>query len=457
MANNNITGIRGPMLTFRADPFLHSDPRECYDFYPDGLIVVGGDDGHIVDVGDYRELSLRHGALCSVDSYDDNHLIIPGLIDAHAHYVQTPMIASRGGVLIEWLDSYTFPAESRFADRAWADEVARVFFRQLLSHGTTTANVFATTFAESVDAFFEESMRYDTLMISGKVLQNRNLPEALRDRSAEESVELSERLLQKWHGRGRQLYAVVPRFAPTSTDRQLQLAGELYQRYVDRGVYMHTHLDEAADEIAWVRSLYPDARDYVDVYDRFGLVDRRSVFAHCCIVDEQEWRVLAERECGVVTCPSSNLFLGDGLFDFAAAKEAGRPCRVAVGTDVGGGTNFSIIRQLGDAYKAGMTRMYSLDALRGFYLATRGGAEALHLADRIGSLEPGLTADIAVVDLHPTEFAQWRMRGVESIFDKLFILQTLQPDNLIEATYVAGRKVFDRRRPDRFRYAPSRR
>ena len=444
-----VKGIRGQLLTFKADPFLNA-PEECYDYFADGLVVMR--DGHIIDVGDYSAVAPRHDISGGLEEYPDC-LIMPGFIDCHAHYVQSPMIASYGDTLLEWLNQYTFPMESRFRDKEFADEVARIYFRQLLQNGTTTANVFSTTFASSVDAFFEESERYGTRMISGKVLQDRNLPDSLRDSSAEESVELSERLLRKWHRRGRQLYAVIPRFAPTSTPEQLRLAGELYQRHMDEGVYMHTHLDEAEDEIRWVASLFPVRSSYADVYDHFGLLGPRSVLAHCCVVREDEWNLLHRHGCGVAHCPSSNLFLGDGQFKYWEAKDPKRPLRVGVGTDVGGGTNFSIPRQLGEAYKVAMLQAHSLDALRSFYLATRGGAEVLHLENLIGSLAPGYEADIAVLNLKPTEFAAWRMKFAGNIFDQLFVLMTLGLQSVIRATYVAGCKVYDPILPVPFSYA----
>ncbi len=445
-------GIRGQVLTFKADPFFH-DEKDCYEFYPDGLVAVR--DGKILDVGHFEETIRKHPGLTVTDTYEDC-VIMPGFVDCHLHYVQSPMIGSYGDTLLNWLNTYTFPTEAKFKDKSFADMTAKMFFRQILSQGTTTANVFATTFAESVDAFFEESERYGTRMISGKVLQDRNLPDQLRDRSAEESVMASESLMTKWHGRGRQMYAVVPRFAPTSTDAQLRLAGELYRSHLDEGVYMHTHLDEAENEIEWVASLFPEAMSYTDVYRSFGLLGPRSVMAHCCLMEEAEWQMLHDHGCGVAHCPSSNLFLGDGQFKFWEAKDPARPCRTGIGTDVGGGTNFSVLRQLGEAYKVGMLQSQSLSALKGFYMATRGGAATLRLEDRIGSISPGNEADMAVIDLRPTEFAEWRLRFSESIFDKLFVLQTLGLDNTVKATYVGGRKVYDRDRDERFSYADKR-
>ena len=446
-----LKGIRGQLLTFKDDPFLRNE-EECYDYYTDALVVM--QDGHIVDVGDYKTVAPKYPTLDpkDVENYPDS-IIMPGFIDCHVHYVQSPMIGSFGDTLLEWLNEYTFPTESKFKDKAFADNVAHIFFRQLLEQGTTTANVFATTFETSVDAFFEESERYNTRMISGKVLQDRNLPDSLKDPDTEESIVIAEKLLKKWHHRGRQLYAIIPRFAPTSTPKQLQLAGELYQRYIDQGVYMHTHLDEVQSEIDWVTQLFPDQPNYTEVYKHFGLVDKRSVMAHCCIVREEEWDVLHKCDCGVAHCPSSNLFLGDGEFKYWEAKEQSRPVRVGMGTDVGGGTNFSIPRQLNEAYKVAMLQTKNLTAVKSFYLATRGGAEALHLENTIGSIAPGYEADIAVIDLKPDEFAQWRMQFSDNIFDKLFVLMTLGLNNVNKATYVAGNKVYDRERKNKWMYA----
>lgn len=444
-----LKGVRGQMLTYTDDPFLKTGDL-CYNYWEDGLAVI--QDGRYIDVGSYDEIAAKYPQLKDVDQYKDA-IILPGFVDAHVHYVQSPMIGSFGDTLLQWLNQYTFPTEAKFKDKDFADQTAKVFFRQLLEQGTTSANVFATTFAESVDALFEESERYNTRIISGKVLQDRNLPDYLKDPSAEESITLTEELLKKWHHRGRQLYAIVPRFAPTSTPEQLTLAGQLYQRYIDEGVYMHTHLDEAYGELRWVNQLFPDADNYTDVYKKYGLVDKRSIMAHCCLVREQEWQTLHDCDCGVAHCPSSNLFLGDGEFKYWEAKNPRRPCRVGMGTDVGAGTNFSIPRQLNEAYKVAMLQMKNLDALKSFYLATRGGAEALHLEKTIGSIQPGYEADIAVLTFKPSPFVEWRMQFTSNIWDKLFVLQTLALDNMNIATYVMGKKVFDRSRDPQFKYA----
>ncbi|MBJ2185806.1 guanine deaminase [Paramuribaculum intestinale] len=445
-----LKGIRGHILTFKANPALHDDAEGCYDYHADGLIVI--QDGYIVDAGNYSAIAPAYPQMRDIDMYADA-VVMPGFVDCHTHYAQSPMIGSYGETLLDWLERYAYPTESRMADKQSADETAREFFRQTLSQGTTTANVFATTYATSVNAFFEESERYNTRMICGKVLQDRNLPEALKDPSAEESIAVAGELLDKWHRRGRQLYAVIPRFAPTSSPRQLQLAGELYQRHIDTGVYLHTHLNESQNEIEWVRELFPGMADYTDVYRHFGLVDRMTVMAHCCIMGENEWQTLHDCGCGVAHCPSSNLFLGDGEFDYREAVKRSRPVRTGIGSDTGGGTSFSIPRQLGEAYKVAMLHGCGLSALKSFYMATRGGAEALRLENTIGSIAPGFEADMAVVDLRPSEFVGWRMKYAATVFEKLAVIASLGPDNLIRATYVAGRKVYDRDRGQKWMYA----
>lgn len=447
-----VTGIRGQILTFKADPFI-CESSQCYEYIEDGLIIIR--DGKIVDVGPYTSIRADYYMLedKDIDVYDGaDSLIMPGFVDCHMHYVQLSMVGSYGDTLLDWLNRYTFPAECMFVNDEFAEEVAQMAMKQMLEHGTTTANIFATTYPGSVDAIFRESERYNTRMIAGKVLQDRNVPEALADNSAEESVAMSEQLLKKWHNRGRQLYAVIPRFAPTSTPEQLKLAGELYQRYIDHGVYAHTHLCENVNEIAWVSELYPENKSYLDVYDKYGLVDHHSVFAHCAIMGEDDWQRLHQAGSSVAHSPSSNLFLGSGQFKYWEAKDKKRPVFAGIATDIGAGTNYSIIRQLGDAYKVAMINTHPIDALKSFYLATRGGAEVLHLADKIGSIAPGYEADIAVLDFKATEYQGWRLAFSDDIFEKLFVIMTLGLDNTNRATYVAGHKVYDRYRDKQFVY-----
>ncbi|MDE7160694.1 MAG: guanine deaminase [Muribaculaceae bacterium] len=433
---SGITAVRGEAVTFTADPFLHPE-EECVRHYDDALIVIS--DGKIMDVSEYADIAPKYPGLSVVDRYEDA-LIVPGFVDCHAHYVQTSIVGSYGDTLLAWLNRYTFPEETRFSSPEYASLIAGRFLDRILLRGTTTANLFATTYAPSVDAIFEAARERGMRVISGKVLQDRNVPEALRDPSAEESVELSEELLLKWHGRGRQLYAVIPRFAPTSTPRQLELAGELYRKYKDAGVYMHSHLDEAEKEIRWVAELYPDCASYTDVYRRYGLTGERAVFAHCCVVRPEEWQTLHDSGCGVAHCPSSNLFLGGGQFKFWEAKDPERPVLTGMGTDIGGGTNFSVFGELSEAYKVGMIKAQPLSIIRSLYLATLGGAETLRLSDRTGRIEKGYDADLAVLDFKCNDFVEWRMQQCSNVWERLFALQTLHPSRAVAATYAAGRK-----------------
>ena len=443
-----VKSIRGQIITFTSDPFLN-EPKSCYKHYIDGLIVIKN--GIIIDVDNYDTIKNKYN-IDNIEHYE-NAIITPGFVDCHVHYVQSPMIGSFGDTLLEWLEQYTFPTEAKYNDKEFARSVANIFFKEILAQGTTTANVFCTTFEESVDAFFEESERYNTRMIAGKVLQDRNLPENLKDKSAIESIIISEKLLNKWHKKGRQLYSIIPRFAPTSTEEQLTLAGDLYQKYIDNDVYLHTHLNEAEEEIDWVKDLFPDCKNYTDVYKKFRMVDKRSIMAHCCIMKEDEWSSLHRADCGVAHCPSSNLFLGDGIFKYHEAKSIKRPVRTGIGTDVGAGTNFSVVRQLNEAYKVAMLNKRNLSAVHSLYLATRGGAEVLHLEDKIGSIAKGYEADIAILDLKASEFIEWRLEFTQDIFEKLFILFTISPQNMNRATFVAGKKVYDKYRDNKFMYS----
>ena len=356
-----------------------------------------------------------------------------------------------GGQLIDWLNTYTFTAEQTFADKAHADAVAGVFLRELLRAGTTTAAVYCTVHPQSVDAFFEASCRFNTRMIAGKVLMDRNAPEALLD-TAERGRDESAALIARWHGRGRQLYAVSPRFAPTSSPEQLAEAGRLWRAHP--GTYMQTHLSENRDEVAWVEELYPDRASYLDVYDFYGLTGPRAVFGHAVHLDEEDFSACRRTGSALAHCPTSNLFLGSGLFRLFDAKAASRPVRVGLGTDLGGGTSFSQLQSLNEAYKIARLQGTDLTPLRAFYLATRGGAEALYLENVIGSIAPGYEADLVVLDPRATPLLAFRTAHARSLEETLGVLMTLGDDRAVRATYVAGERVYDRERPgDPFMYA----
>ncbi|WP_313499561.1 guanine deaminase [Stutzerimonas nitrititolerans] len=415
-----------------------ADPREVgveasHEYFEDGLLVV--EDGKVVRNGHAADLLSTLPAGTEVIEYKDA-LITPGFIDTHIHYPQTGMIASYGEQLLDWLDTYTFPTERAFADKAHAGEVAQVFLRELLRNGTTTALVFGSVHKESVDAFFEQAHKLDLRIIAGKVLMDRNAPDYLTD-TAESGYADSKELIERWHGKGRLHYAVTPRFAPTSTPEQLALAGKLFQEYPD--LYMHTHLSENRKEIEWVRELFPERKGYLDVYDHHGLIGARSVFAHGVHLCDDECRRLGETGSAVAFCPTSNLFLGSGLFDLE--KVEGFGVRVGLGTDVGAGTSFSQLQSLNEAYKVMQLQGKKLDPFKSLYLATLGGARALYLDDRIGSLQPGKDADFVVLDYKATPLIEYRLSQARSLEERLFALMILGDDRAVKETYAAGVSV----------------
>ncbi len=429
--------IRGRLLDFTADPAEAGAAAARY--VADGAVAVEG--GTILARGPAAEVLAGLPPGTPVDRYPDA-LVMPGLIDTHIHYPQTRVIASYGAQLLDWLDTYTFPEEQRFADPAHAARIAGFFIDELLRNGTTTALVYCTVHPESVEAFFAESHRRNTLMVAGKVLMDRNAPEALCD-TAERGHAESRALIDRWHGTGRQLYAVTPRFAITSTEAQLDAAGSLLRE--TPGLFLQTHLSENRDEIAAVRRLFPWAKSYTDVYDRFGLLGARSVFGHGIHLDDDEVSRLAETGSTVAFCPTSNLFIGSGLFDMGRVRRAG--VKVGLATDVGGGTSFSMPRTAAEAYKVLQLQHQNLPALAAFHMMTRGNATALGLEGRIGTLEPGSDADMVVLDSRATPAMRHRMEAMPGDADssdpgaELFVLMTLGDDRAVAATYVAGERV----------------
>ncbi|QQN52149.1 guanine deaminase [Stutzerimonas balearica] len=415
-----------------------ADPREVgieqsHEYFEDGLLVVA--DGKVAQIGHAAELLPTLAAGTEVVEYP-NALITPGFVDTHIHYPQTGMIASYGEQLLDWLETYTFPTERAFADQAHAGEVAEVFLNELLRNGTTTALVFGSVHKQSVDAFFEACEKRNLRMIAGKVLMDRNAPDYLTD-TAETGYADSKELIERWHGKGRLHYAVTPRFAPTSTPEQLALAGQLFKEYPD--LYMHTHLSENRKEIEWVRELFPERQGYLDVYDHHGLIGARSVFAHGVHLCDEECRRLGETGSAVAFCPTSNLFLGSGLFDLE--KVEGFGVRVGLGTDVGAGTSFSQLQSLNEAYKVMQLQGKKLDPFKSLYLATLGGARALYLDDRIGNLQPGKDADFVVLDYQATPLIDYRMRQARTLEEKLFALTILGDDRAVKETFAAGESV----------------
>ncbi|MGZ8349123.1 MAG: guanine deaminase [Allosphingosinicella sp.] len=426
-----LQGYRGELLTVAEDPAAAGPDAIRHE--PDGLLVV--ENGLVLARGPYAGLVARFPDLPV--AHFPHRLIVPGFVDTHIHYPQTERIASHGAQLLEWLDRHIFPAEAAFADPAHAAAVATFFLDELLRNGTTSALVFATVHAASVDALFEAALARDMRIVSGKVLMDQG-PPTLRDTIASGRAD-TEALIARWRGRGRLGYAITPRFALTSSDAQLADAGALLAEHPD--ALLHTHLSENAGEIAAVAERFPQARDYLDVYDGFGLVGPRSVFAHSIHLDDRAMARMAEAGSGIAFCPTSNLFLGSGLFDLALADA--HKVRVGIGTDVGAGTSFSLLATLGEAYKVCQLRGRSLDPFRALHLATAGGARLLGLADRIGGLEPGQEADFVLLDPAATPLLARRTAGA-TLHDRLFALQVLGDDRAVAATFVAGRLAYGR-------------
>lgn len=427
--------LRGQALSFKADPFIVGDQASIH-YESDGLIFL--QDGKVTDFGSYESLKDKIPAGAEIKVYTDS-LIIPGFIDTHVHYPQTQIIGAYGKQLIDWLNNYTFIAEQQFADYSHAEKVAKVFVQESLRAGTTTSAVFCTVHPHSVDAIFEEAQKINLRMVAGKVLMDRNAPTALTD-TAQSAYDDSKALIKKWHGKGRLSYAVTPRFAPTSSPEQLELAGALWKE--SPGTYMHTHISENLGEIAWVKDLFPERKNYLDVYDHYGLVGERSLLAHGVHLTEEEFTRIHKMGACVCHCSTSNEFLGSGLFPFERAKDKSRPVRVGLGTDIGAGTSFSHLQTMNESYKIAQLQGYSLSSACAFYLATKGGANSLYLDDKIGSIAPGMEADLVVLDLKSTPLMDFRMSYCKDIHEVLFILMTLGDDRATKAVYVAGVKVY---------------
>lgn len=438
----SVKAFRGAFLDFVGDPFYES-VGESVRYIPDGLLIV--ENGKIKAFGSYERLQPQYRDIESI-TYSDK-LIVPGLIDLHVHYPQTEMIASDSNQLLDWLERYTFLTESQFKDPEYSRQIAEFFLDELLRNGTTTAVVLAAVFPESVDAFFEAANARNLRMIAGKVMMDRQAPEFLLD-TAKSSYEDSQKLIEKWHKKDRLLYAVTPRFAITSTPEQLQLAGKLLQEYPD--VYLHTHLSENLNEIKFVAELFPDSLDYLQVYERFGLVGKRSIFAHGIHLSDSEFQRLSERDSTIAFCPTSNLFLGSGLFKLHQAKSRKYPISVGLATDVGGGTSFSLLQTANEAYKVTHLQGQNLSGLQALFLATLGSAKALKLDDKIGNFEPGKEADFVVLDGGATPLLKLRTQGkipaqtIEEIADLIFALIMLGDDRAVTATYILGECAYGR-------------
>lgn len=431
-----VVAIRAAFLHCVHDPGLDGSEAGAVEHLRDGVLLVR--DGRIERLAPADALLPTLGADVAVHDLR-GRIVVPGFVDTHVHFPQVDVIASHGTQLLDWLERYTFPEERRFADPAHAADAASFFVDRLLENGTTTASVYCTVHPGSVDAFMAEARRRGLLMVAGKSAMDRHAPEGLRDTAASSYAE-AKALIERWHGVDRLRYAVTPRFAPTSTPEQLSLCGRLAAEHP--GVHVQSHVAENRDEVAWAARLFPERRSYLDVYDHHGLLRERAIYAHCIWLDDADRARMAASGTAASFCPTSNLFIGSGLYDLRQAIAAGH--RIGLGTDVGGGTSYSMLRTLGEAYKVQQLLGTSMHPAYALYLATLGGARALYLDDRIGSLAPGRDADLAVLDPAATPLLARRTGLRDDPLDAFFALATLGDDRAIEQTWAAGVPVHRR-------------
>lgn len=428
--------LRGSFFDITALAETPSQIAQQTRFIDDGLLFVA--EGKICALTTWEE---GQSLLTRSDEWLDlrGKLIVPGFVDTHLHYPQTEMIGAFGEQLLEWLTTYTFPVEGQYGNSGHAAQMSAFFLNQLLSNGTTTALVFGTVHPESVDALFAAASQLNMRLIAGKVMMDRNAPDYLTE-TAEQSWQQTRDLILRWHNHGRLGYAITPRFAPTSSPALLEAVKHLREAFPD--TWLHTHLSENPDEVAWVKSLWPEHETYLDVYHHYGLTGERSVFAHAIHLQESEWECLHQSNSAVAFCPTSNLFLGSGLFRLQTCWQ--KRVRMGVGTDVGAGTTFSMLRTLGEAYKVGQLQSYKLCASEAFYHATLGGAHALCLDEHIGNFAAGKEADFVVLDPAVTPLQQLRLRRCNDIYEQLFMLMTLGDERNIAQTWVNGECVWRR-------------
>lgn len=431
--NSETRAYRGQVLFFNPQASTMQKPDLCW--YQDGLLVI--QNGYITAVGPYQELHPTLNPNVLIHSYK-HKIICPGFIDTHLHYPQTEMMAAPAPDLLPWLENHTFPTEAQFSDPDHAAQVSTIFLDELLRNGTTTALVYGSVHKTSVDCFFQQSAQRNMRMVAGKVLMDRNCPDDLQDTAASGAQDTAD-LIERWHQHGRQLYAITPRFAPTSSPEQLQSCQELAQSFKD--VFIQSHVAESQAEIAWVKELFPSYRSYLDIYDQHGLLRPRAVYGHGIYLDHTDWQRLAQSGASVSHCPTSNLFLGSGLFDAQQALAA--KVSFSLGTDVGAGTSFSMLKTMAAAYQIARLQGHYLNAFQLFYLVTAGAAQQLQLP-MIGSFTPGNEADFIVLDDGAIPLLVRRLQKNISLEERLFSLIMLGDDRCIQATYIAGQCLYQR-------------
>lgn len=434
------TVICGEIIDFIGEPRVIG--AKAIRRFADGMMLVN-EAGKVEQAGEASGIrNLLDGSEVVVDYRGKT--ILPGFVDTHVHYVQTNVIASYGAQLLDWLNQYTFPEEARFADPAYASEAAQFFINELLRNGTTSAMVFASSHRSSADAIFEEANKRQMCLVAGKVMMDRNAPAEICDTPESAYADCKE-LIKTWHSKGRLHYALTPRFAPTSSEAQLEVVQSLLREFDD--LHIQTHVAENPREVAWVAELFPWSRSYLDVYDRYEMLREKAVYAHCIYLDDQDRERMGETGAGISFCPTSNLFLGSGLFKINENQKY--KVRVGMGTDVGGGTSFSMLRTLHEAYKVARMAGQQFSTLDAFYTATLGGASSLYLDSEIGNFESGKAADFVVLDTtNATPLLARRMRTVETLEEKLFVMMMLGDEHMVHATHVLGKLVYKRKSQD---------
>lgn len=430
------TLIRGRILSFVRPPLGPGD-ASAYIYLEDGAVLVGGG-GRVSAVGEFSELAKGHEGPISDHR---PHLVLPGFLDPHLHFVQMQVVGSYAANLLEWLNTYTFVEEQRFADEAHCATIADVFLDELIRNGTTSAAAYCSVHPQSAEALFAAAEKRNMAMLAGKCLMDRNCPEALQD-TAQTGYDQTKALIGKWHGNGRQRYAITPRFAITSTPEQMEMAAALAQEHPECPI--QTHLSENGAEIEFTRELFPQHADYASVYAHYGLMRENALFGHAIHLSDRELGLMADTGSVAVSCPTSNLFLGSGLFDQDRATKAG--VRVAVASDIGGGTSYSMLRTLDEFYKVQQLAENRLAPLQSYYLATLGNAEAMGLSAEVGQIAPGMMADLVVLNARATPAMSLRMQTVETLEEELFVLQTMGDDRAVAETYIAGQAMKSRLR-----------
>ena len=425
------------MQAYRAAILRFADDRSAI-YEEDGLLVVGPDaQGRQVvrAVGPFQALATNYPGV--VVEHLPGAIIAPGFVDLHIHFPQVDVIGSPAPGLLPWLENYTFPQESRFVDEAHCSELATFFLDELLRHGVTTALAFATSHPSSVNALMGEAKKRGMRLIAGKVLQDRHSPDGVRDETQQSLID-TESLIRKWHGQDRLGYAITPRFAPSCSEAQLRGAGELAARYPD--VWIQSHVAENVDEIKWARELFPASRSYLSIYDDFGLMRQRAIYAHCIHFDDEDRALMRSTGAAAAVSPTSNLFLGSGFFDYEGADRIG--FKYGLASDVGGGTSFSPFHTMLAAYyvgREGQTKPgVSLSPQNLWWQHTAGAAQALGLHGVIGNLQPGCEADFVILDPRATPLLARKTAQAASLDELLFSLIVLADDRAIARTVIAG-------------------